>query len=66
MATGEILDQGYDTLNGGDRVLGNGQPQLGAWGTVDWFCLPHVEVRADVFSRQDEGTTILGQLHVFL
>jgi hypothetical protein len=66
MATGEILDQGFDTLIGGDRVLGAGQPQLGAWGTVDWFCLPHVEVRADVFSRQNDDTTILGQLHVFL
>ena len=66
MATGEILDQGYDTLIAGDRVLGAGQPQLGAWGTVDWFCLPHVEFRADIFSRQNDDTTILGQLHVFL
>jgi hypothetical protein len=66
MATGEVLDQGYDQLNAGDRVLGAGQPQLGAWGTVDWFCLPHVEVRADVYSRQNDDTTILGQLHVFL
>jgi len=66
MATGEIIDQGYDKLNAGARVLGAGQPQLGAWGTVDWFCLPHVEIRADVFSHQNENTTILGQLHVFL
>ncbi|HEY5373541.1 MAG TPA: hypothetical protein VIK01_07625 [Polyangiaceae bacterium] len=66
MGTGEVLDQGYDTLVGGDRILGAGQPQLGAWGTVDWFCLPHVEVRVDLFSRQNDQTTILGQLHVFL
>jgi hypothetical protein len=66
MGTGELLDQGYDTVAGGDRVLGNGQPQLGAWGTVDWFCLPHVEVRLDLFSRQNDQTTVLGQLHVFL
>ncbi|MEP7050419.1 MAG: hypothetical protein ABJB12_08710 [Pseudomonadota bacterium] len=66
MATGEVLDQGYDKIVGGDRVLGAGQPQLGAWGTVDWFCLPHVEFRVDLFSRQNDQTTVLGQLHVFL
>jgi hypothetical protein len=66
MGTGEVLDQGYDKLVGGDRILGAGQPQLGAWGTVDWFCLPHVEVRVDLFSRQNDETTLLGQLHVFL
>jgi len=66
IGTGEILDKGYDKLVGGARSVGNGQTQLGAWGTVDWFCLPHVEVRADAFSRQSDEFTILGQLHVFL
>ena len=66
MATGEVLDKGYDRLVGGARALGNGQLQLGAWGSVDWFCLPHVEVRADLFSRQGDEVTVLGQLHVFL
>lgn len=66
MATGEVLDQGYDSVVGGDRILGSGQPQLGAWGTIDWFCLPHVETRIDLFSRQNDQTTVLGQLHVFL
>ncbi len=66
MATGEILDQGFDELARGPRVFGNGQPQLGLWGTVDWFCLPHVELRADIFSRQSDDTTVLGQVHVFL
>ncbi|MEO7036146.1 MAG: hypothetical protein ABI548_19560 [Polyangiaceae bacterium] len=66
MGTGEVLDQGYDKVVGGVRGLGSGQPQLGAWGTVDWFCLPHVEFRVDLFSRQNDQTTILGQLHVFL
>jgi hypothetical protein len=66
MGTAEILDKGYDKVVGGPRSTGNGQQQLGAWGSVDWFCLPHVEVRADVFSHQDEEFTILGQLHVFL
>ena len=66
MGTGEVLDQGYDKVVGGARILGTGQPQLGAWGTVDWFCLPHVEFRVDLFSRQNDQTTVLGQLHVFL
>jgi hypothetical protein len=66
MGTGEALDQGYDTLRGGDRVVGSGQPQLGVWGSVDWFCWSHVELRADVYSRQADQITALGQLHVFL
>jgi hypothetical protein len=66
IGTGEVQDLGHDTFNGGARVPGAGQPQLGAWGSIDWFCLPHVEVRADVFSRQNDVITALGQLHVFL
>ena len=66
MVTGEFQDKGYDKFVGGPKSKGNGQAQLGGWGSLDWFCLPHVEVRADVFSRQDDQLTILGQLHVFL
>jgi hypothetical protein len=66
IGTAEVQDKGYDKLVGGPRTRGNGKQQLGAWGGIDWFCLPHVEVRADVFSRQDDEFTILGQLHVFL
>ena len=66
MATGEVLDRGYDRLIGGPKTTGNGKPQFGVWGTVDWFFLPHCEFRADAFSRQKEDFTILGQLHVFL
>ena len=66
MATGEAVDNGYDRLKGGDRTLGNGQPALGGWATVDWFCFSHVEVRADVYDRQGDSLTALLQLHVFL
>jgi len=66
MLTGEAQDQGYDSLKGGDRTVGNGMLQLGGWATIDWFCFSHVEVRADVFSRQGDSITALGQLHVFL
>jgi hypothetical protein len=66
MATGEVVDRGYDKVVGGPKTIGNGKPQFGVWGSVDWFCLPHVEIRADAYSRQQEDFTILGQLHVFL
>jgi hypothetical protein len=66
MLTGEAHDEGYDTLAKGDRTIGAGKPQLGVWGTIDWFCFSHVEVRADVYSRQGDDVTALGQLHVFL
>ena len=66
MATGEVLNKGYDRLIGGEKYVGNGKPQFGVWGTVDWFFLPHWELRADAFSRQQDDFTILGQVHVFL
>ena len=66
MLTGEAHDEGYDTLKKGDRIVGEGKPQLGGWATIDWFCFSHIEVRADVFSRQGDSITALGQLHVFL
>jgi len=66
MATGEVLDRGYDKLVGGDKTVANGKPQFGVWGTVDWFFLPHCEFRADAYKRQQDDFTILGQLHVFL
>ena len=66
MATGEVLNKGFDKLVGGPYTRGNGQARFGVWGTVDWFFLPHFEFRTDAYSRQDDDFTILGQLHVFL
>ncbi|MEI9938146.1 MAG: hypothetical protein WDO69_13080 [Pseudomonadota bacterium] len=66
MATGEVLNRGYDQLIGGPKTKGNGQPMFGGWGSVDWFFLPHCEFRADAYKRQQDDFTILGQLHVFL
>ena len=66
MLTGEVQDQGYDSIIGGPRVEGAGKLQLGGWATIDWFCFSHVEVRADVYSRQGDSITALGQFHVFL
>ncbi|HYP75450.1 MAG TPA: hypothetical protein VER12_05840 [Polyangiaceae bacterium] len=66
MATGEVQDRGYDRLIGGPKTKSNGQPQFGVWGSVDWFFLPHCELRTDVYSRQQDQFTILAQVHVFL
>ena len=59
-------DRGYDKIVGGAKTKANGKAQFGVWGTVDWFFLPHCELRADAYSRQQDDFTILGQLHVFL
>jgi hypothetical protein len=66
MATGEILDNGFDSSQSTNRKPGNGQPLLGAWGSIDWFFLPHCEFRFDAVARQESSFTLLGQLHVFL
>lgn len=66
IGTGEILDEGHVKGSSTPRTAGAGQPRFGAWGGVDWFCLPHVEVRADLMKRQQDETTIMAQLHVFL
>lgn len=66
---GEVLDQGYSDATeraGFERTPGNGKPRFGGWGTVDWFFLPHCELRADAIARQDSDFWLLGQLHVYL
>ena len=62
----EVQNRGYDRLIGGPQTKGNGQPQFGVWGSIDWFFLPHFELRTDAYSRQQDDFTILAQVHVFL
>jgi hypothetical protein len=69
--TGEIQDQGYIRNTNADgtdvtREPGLGKPRLGGWATLDWFFLPHLEVRVDGILRQDSGFAAIGQLHMFL
>lgn len=66
MGTGEILDNGFDKRQSKDPKPGNGAPQLGGWGSIDWFFLPHVEFRFDTVIRQSSNVTLLAQLHAFL
>jgi hypothetical protein len=71
-ATGEVLDSGYlqreDPLTGldVDRAPGFGEPRFGAWLTLDWFFLPHLEARFDAVFRQEDAVVLLAQLHAYL
>ena len=65
-ATGELEDT---PLSGPT----SSPPSLGAWGTLQWFFAPHVDIRADAIvqslasgSTHTNVTTLLGQFHAFL
>lgn len=68
--TGEILDQGLDKQKYSAFPViaspGYGEPRFGGWLTVDWFFLPHFELRVDGIARQRENLTLFTQLHVYL
>jgi len=69
--TGEALDTGYlkqQGVGGLDtpRVAGAGKPRWGGWLSVDWFFLPHLDLRVDAIARQQAKLALLAQLHAFL
>jgi len=66
MLTGEALDEGKIDEPGVESITGAGKPRFGGWASVDWFFLPHLEMRVDGLKRQDEPFTLLAQLHVYL
>jgi hypothetical protein len=56
-----------------DRTFARTPPSWGAWGSVHWFFLPHVDVRVDAVwqslgqeSGRTDVVTLLGQIHAFL
>jgi len=58
-----------ETLN----AYGTGGTGFGTWLTIDWYCLPHTDIRLDGLYRATPGTygttntfSFLVQLHVFL
>lgn len=55
-ATGEVLQSGIEGVD----------PQLGGWLTLNWFFLPHMDLRVDGLLRQNAETQILTQLHAYL
>lgn len=56
MLTGEVLNEG---LEGVDQ-------RFGGWFSVNWFFLPHVDMRVDAVLRQNDDLQILSQLHAYL
>jgi hypothetical protein len=69
-AIGEIVDKASDL---GPAVAGPSHPWFRAWGFVNWFFLPHADIRLDAVYESDsiQGTrvgitTLVAQLHVFL
>lgn len=69
LATGELLDAGYPdrarlTQPPTSRSAGLGRPLPGGWLSLQWFFLPHFDVRVDAIIRQEKQ--ILSQLHIYL
>lgn len=59
-----------ESMHQGDGAPG---PSVGVWGSVDWYLMPHCELRLDAIYRaltSQAGTTgdvsVLAQLHFFL
>ncbi|HWO13951.1 MAG TPA: hypothetical protein VNN80_30820 [Polyangiaceae bacterium] len=69
--TGEVLNRGKpdaEDLGETDRQVegpGRGETRLGVWGTINWFFLPHLDLRFDVVARQDRATMLQSQLHFY-
>jgi hypothetical protein len=66
LLTGEVLDEGKLDEPGTESVDGLGKPRFGGWASVNWFFLPHFDVRIDAIERQSEPFTLLAQLHFYL
>jgi hypothetical protein len=70
MATGEILDQGYQQVGPGLarplRLAGDGKPKVGGWLSAVWFIYSHFDMRVDLLKRTAEDAQLLAQLHVYL
>jgi hypothetical protein len=74
--TGEVLNRGMpeiETLEGDagdyDRQVngpGRGDTRFGLWSTINWFLLPHLDLRVDLVARQRRATMLQTQLHFYL
>jgi hypothetical protein len=70
--TGEVLNRGTpdpEDLGEGIREVegpGRGETRLGVWGTINWFLLPHLDLRVDLVARQRRATMLQAQLHFYL
>ncbi len=70
--TGEVLNRGKpnpEDLGETAREVegpGRGETRLGLWGTINWFLLPHLDLRIDLVTRQRRATMLQTQLHFYL
>jgi hypothetical protein len=67
IGTGELLDGGYPErakLATEARSAGLGRPSPGGWLSLQWFFLPHFDMRVDAIIREEKQ--ILSQLHIYL
>ena len=69
--TGEVLNRGEpDPEDLGEEVRqvegpGRGDTRFGVWGTINWFFLPHLDLRVDLVARQRRATMLQSQLHFY-
>jgi hypothetical protein len=63
MLTGEIQDPGK--MAGLATKPGNGEPQLGAWLSVNWFFFTHFDARVDFVLRQQASSFLASQIHYY-
>jgi hypothetical protein len=61
----EALDQGKSDAAGAIATKGAGEAIFGAWAGVDWFFLPHFDLRVEAVIRQESATSIQSQIHYF-
>lgn len=65
IVTLEALDQGKSDAAGAVAAKGAGEALIGVWGGLNWFFLPHFDVRLEAVYRQESATSIQSQLHFF-
>jgi hypothetical protein len=63
--TPEVLNRGKPSGGGADGV-GRGDPRLGSWLTVNWFFMPHGDLRFDMVLREKRPAMLQAQIHFYL
>ena len=70
--TGEFLNRGkpnVELLEDEERQVegpGRGDTRFGLWSTINWFLLPHLDLRMDLVLRERRPSVLQTQLHFYL
>ena len=70
--TGEFLNRGElnaESIADQSREVegpGRGDTRYGLWSTINWFLLPHLDLRVDLVVRERRPTVLQTQLHFYL